>query len=350
MDHSPLSRAALAAALLTLLLAACGGKPSPREKDRPPLSAHRASTPESPGSTEGQENPLPPGDTAATPTDTLPPGVRSGLQLVERFCKTYLENQLRWEPLNEPLFQDILRREDSLLQANFTPWLRNAKERWEKDKASDFIFHTQEMDAIDPHSLKVMHVGGNWYQMRVKHSWIPPEDEITAYTYLHLTTPKKDETARIDYISLTWEPDCHGDSLFFSELPRIRISQASPEEFLRTFYEAYAAGYCSLQFEPEAYADSLRALYLTPRAQAQFRQAEAAEEYDSRTGYDLLLTGFCFERCDIPHIRIVPAERGTYKIHFRLHSSSIRLKLAATEEGYRIDSIGTFNPHVYRNR
>ena len=350
MDHSPFSRAALAAALLALLLAACGGKPSPREGADFLLSAHRARTSESPGSTEGQENPLTPGDTAATPTDTLPPGVRSGLQLVERFCKTYLENWLRWEPLDEPLFQDILRRQDSLLQANTTPWLRNAKKRWEMERETDFVFHTQEMDAIDPHSLKVMHVEGNWYQMRVKHSWLPPENEITAYTYLHLTTPKKGETARIDYISHIWEPDCHGDSLFFAELPRIRISQASPEEFLRTFYEAYAAGYCSLQTEPEAYADSLRALHLTPRAQAQFRKAEAAAEYDSRTGYDLLLTGFCFERCDMPHIRVVPAERGTYKIHFRLHSSGLRLKLATTEEGYRIDSIGTFNPYANKGQ
>ena len=285
-------------------------------------------------------------DRLRTSYDTASLQTKRGLRLVERFYDTYLRNELSYG-YSDTAKQRYRRTRDSLEKHYLTKVMQDRVKRIWDEGMGDYVPLTiaQEYSEGMLRTLRVEPMGKRWY--RVRYWWKEEEvaDGSPVEIAIHLT-PERGERPRIDYFTPPYEEPKYGDSVFFEQPPHVEISQASPEEFLRTFYQAYTSGYCSLQTAPEAYADSLRALYLTENAQEQWRQAPEAPMSDLFEGYDLLLDGYYFERAWQQGLRLVRQDELTYRLllpHKKFSGSTffVSLRLVRDEKGYRIDSIAT---------
>ena len=104
-------------------------------------------------------------------------------------------------------------------------------------------------------------------------------------------------------------------------------------------------GYSALQVDSDAYIAALRKKYLLPEAMDAMRKWEELLMSDGRSGYDLLIDGFVFDRLWEKDLKFIPqAEELSYKLSCPWTSTHagttyIILKLVRQGSSYRIERI-----------
>lgn len=144
---------------------------------------------------------------------------------------------------------------------------------------------------------------------------------------------------RIGYITPYCQKQAYGDSLWYSKDTFPSVERSEPLAFVKSFYDLYTAKYSSLLPNLQQELATIRAEYLTPKAQEQFAKAEAFNRVDcGGEGYDLLIGRFDFLNQWRSAIKVNPTDKkGIYCMNY--YSTPIWVEVVEKEGKYFINSI-----------
>ncbi len=272
----------------------------------------------------------------------------AGIRFLQQFYAAYIANELSYEP-EESIQKRMYFVRDSLEKTALTKEFARKLDRIETVTEVCGFCHTQEYDEEWKETLHVYPIEGNWYRVTF---WCHGLGKrIVSETAVFLTD--REGPLRIDYVTPLWHKSgfkhtpLYGDSLFYERPLPVRIDNRSPEAFLLSFYKAYTMGYTALQVDLDAYIAALRKKYLLPEAMNALQKEAEYWKGDGRSGYDLLIGGFIFDRLWEKDLKFVPqAEDLSYKLSCSWADNGsgipyIVLKLVRQGSSYRIERIVT---------
>lgn len=226
--------------------------------------------------------------------------------------------------------------EDSLLRCSLTPAFREKLWRMTSSCDANALLRAQDCNEQMLRSLRVEPLdAAGWYC--ASWQWEAGGEAVR----LPVRLERAGESWRIAYVTPERLGACSGDTLFFRPGEARCAVEAEGDgcAFLRSFYDAYAAVYATLQPGVAREAAGLRKAWLTPAGQADFRRYEEEGELDGGRGYDALLCDFDFDRPLIPRIRIGLLDERTAEVHFPSSPFCLEVLLLRTAGGYRIDGL-----------
>lgn len=190
-------------------------------------------------------------------------------------------------------------------------------------------------DAIE--TLTVTGLGNDWY--RVGYLW-KKGDERTRVE-IPLKAQRIDGSCKITYIVPIWHGSRFGDDLLACRNGgAIETDTTSGLAFLKSFYEAYLALYCTMPADLDAKLAPLRVRFLSRNALKQFENAASENLQDGLDGYDLLIDNFDFDCLWCDQIEFTHLAGDDYQVTYK---GDILRKIVVTltrrAEGYRIESL-----------
>lgn len=173
---------------------------------------------------------------------------------------------------------------DSLLSRYLTPHAREMYHRMVMEHDCDMLVLAQDTPDDLEQTLSVRSLGEGWYQIAYS------VGNAATTNCLYIQEGKGFAHFRIAFIKgfSTHE----GNKLFYARKPEIPINMESAESFLCSFYQAYAALYCSLDVDVEQETEVLRRKFLSPQAQQQYEDCASGYLKEGMDGYDVLVGGF----------------------------------------------------------
>lgn len=173
---------------------------------------------------------------------------------------------------------------DSLLSRHFTPHAREIYHRMVMEHDCDMLVLAQDTPDDFEQTLSVRGLGEGWYQIAYS------VGNAVTTNRLYIQEGRNYADFRIAFVKgLSTH---NGNPMFYERKPEILIKKDDAESFLRSFYQAYAAAYCSLDAYVEHETEMLRRKYLSPLAQQQYANAAKVYQEDGMDGYDMLVGGF----------------------------------------------------------
>lgn len=187
-------------------------------------------------------------------------------------------------------------------------------------------------------SLNVRPLQGNWYMVSYTAN---PGMEYGRTTNIPVRVCLQGGRCMLDYITPDWHDELYGDSLIGDSLHIPPVKMASPQEFVRSFYDAYTMLYASMPAGLEKRLEAIRREYLTDKALKLFESTrnDNRKRYGS-PGYDALIDGFDFDNLWRHTLKVVPQENNTFQVTYdNFKKNKIKIEVTGTPGNYRIAHI-----------
>lgn len=227
---------------------------------------------------------------------------------------------------------------DSLLETVLTPACSEKLDGMGYAVGADPVIRAQDSNEEALRSLSVRNVQGLWYE--VSYAWTKNEP----CTRIPVRLTEDGSAWKILYITPDYWDNRATDSLFYVERPVCPVDSVSPIAFVRSFYAAYTAEHATLQPGAAGRLAALRNRWLTPEARARFLREEEAWKLDGTPDYDLLISGFFFDRLQQAAMRITQVGDRTFHIFLpfgfqKSEAPDLILTLKPVGASYLIDSL-----------
>ena len=175
---------------------------------------------------------------------------------------------------------------DSLLFSHMTPHARDIYDRMVMEHDCDMLVMAQDIPDDFEQMLSFRSLGADWYLMEYHVG-----DSIVTNRFYMTGNNQGEGTRRIAFIE-GFPSSKETGRMFYGKKPEVPVSKESAAKFLHSFYQKYAAVYCSLDADVAHETEVLRQQYLSPLAQQQY--TDYAKDYleDGMDGFDILIGGF----------------------------------------------------------
>lgn len=196
-------------------------------------------------------------------------------------------------------------------------------------------------------SLTVCPLQGNWYMVNYTAN---PGTGYERTTNIPVRVRRQGGRCMLDYITPWWHDTLYGDSLIGDSLHIPPVRMTSPQEFVRSFYDAYTMLYASMPAGLEKKLEAMRRQYLTDEGLVQFEDARNDERVDGWVGYDVLIADFDFDNLWRRTLKVIPEDSRTFLVRYsrgKDNPFTVRIKVAGTSGNYRIDGMETVPKLIY---
>lgn len=235
---------------------------------------------------------------------------------------------------------------DSLLRAVMTPYMYDHARRFGSEHDYSLVILGQDVTDNFAKTARVEYAGKpGWFRLCYG---IPAEDAEGGYTTNYAKVVEVGGLFRIAYMYPFGEKagrfsearmqDC-GDSIFYYTVPRMDISNGSDSAFVRSFYLLYTGIHSTIAADVEQATDSLRRMYLSGNALAQFAKTRAEYAADGAEGYDLLIGGFYSDRFRRQNMRITNLGGGRFEVCVPIGRIIVTIAHKTSGRSYEITNI-----------
>lgn len=217
--------------------------------------------------------------------------------------------------------------------------------RMSAEVGANAIIRAQDVPEDSCATLEIKPLENSWYMVSYIFGKGGPYEEKCN---IPVKVVQENGRYRIGYITPYSQGLAYGDSLWYSEDTFPSVERSEPLAFVKSFYDLYTAKYSSLLPNLQQELATIRAEYLTPKAQEQFAKAEAFNREDCGSkGYDLLIGRFDFLNQWRSALKFDPTDKkDIYRVSY--YSTPIWVEVIEKDGKYYINSINTEDSEPFR--